>query len=127
MVTYYHTAKYIYAVANGYCGAVFDKEYGELEEHKLLVKPVIGAVVGNDYQTLISLAEVASRLNGTCRLCFQLGAAVLHTDFVLRVEAKDSLSIPPSLRPMQSIIPDAGESMRFPDIPPLRAFRKPGD
>ncbi len=117
MITYFHTFSYIYAVSNGYCSAVMDTALALIQGHKLEACPVAGAVAGNDLDTVIPIEEVARRVDGTCRIRFKLGSAVLHSDLVTRVESVMSLSVPPSYRPKQSTIPEAPESISVPRFP----------
>ncbi|HWQ99552.1 MAG TPA: hypothetical protein VN397_01745 [Candidatus Methylomirabilis sp.] len=127
MITYYHTASYIYAVTNGYCSAVMDTAFATICEHNLGACPVDGAIAGNDLDTVIPIGEVVQRLDGTCRIRFKLGNVILLSDLITRVESVSSLSVPPSYRPKQSTIPEAPRSLRIPWIPRLPTIGRSDD
>ncbi len=99
MVNYYHTSKYLFAVANGRISSVIGVDGGECPVNVIGAK-LIGVV--DDHLKLLENAEISLGL----RLKFDLGGGCLITDRIILIESVNSFSIPPA--PRQSLPPESG-------------------
>jgi hypothetical protein len=108
LVIYYHTSRYIFAVANGYIASI-----QEVDGSECPVSLVGAKLLGGLNDRLEPLS--ASQLGRGCRLKFDMGSVCFITDHVVDVETVASLSIPPS-PPLDSAVPP--ESFRIRDPVP---------
>ena len=95
MVTYYHTASYIYAVVNDRCSKLMDAQ-GRPDENAPIIGCELVAGVRGMPGTEVPIREIAEGMY----LRFKVGSNTITTQPVEKIERSVSLSIPP--KPMAS-------------------------
>lgn len=90
MVVYYSTASNVFAVSNGYCSQVMDRQGMEIDGHALIGRRLLGGVP----HVFAAMVPEEAIVVGTC-LKFDLGGAMLTTEPVTSIEEAPSLSIRP--------------------------------
>lgn len=92
MVVYYHTSRYIYAVANGYVASIKGVDGSDCPVSLVGAKLLHGL---DEQLAPVATAEVALGQ----RLKFELNDVGLISDRVILIQPVASLSIPPTARP----------------------------
>ena len=89
MVNYYHTSKYVFAVANGYIASVTGSDGSECPVS------LVGAKLLGGLDEHLELVETEAVTVGH-RLKFELGNVGLISDRISKIEDVSSFSIPPT-------------------------------
>jgi len=109
---HYHTASYIFAVANGYCKAVYSRDGKECP------LSLVGAkLVGVAEQMFCGEIVPEGSIKAGQRLKFEVGSACLMTDRLVLVENVNSLSLPPV--PRISTVPGSDPRLQIPTLPEI--------